>query len=57
MYLCICNALKESQIQALVREGVRCEKEVYRRLGCRPQCGLCVPVARALVRGAAPQPA
>lgn len=57
MYLCICNALKESQIDALRREGVRCEKEAYQRLGCRPQCGTCVPVARALLRGAAPQPA
>jgi bacterioferritin-associated ferredoxin len=51
MYICICNALKESQIKELVRAGVRCEKEAYARLGCKPQCGTCMPVARALVRG------
>ncbi|MFN7173548.1 MAG: bacterioferritin-associated ferredoxin [Thermaurantiacus tibetensis] len=57
MYVCICNALRQSQIEALVREGLRCEKQIYRRLGCRPQCGTCLPVARALIREAAPQPA
>lgn len=57
MYICVCNALRQSQIEALVREGLRCEKQIYRRLGCRPQCGTCLPVARALIREAAPQPA
>ncbi|MFQ3596398.1 MAG: (2Fe-2S)-binding protein [Sphingomonadaceae bacterium] len=57
MYVCICNALKESQIHEVVRAGVRCEREAYRQLGCRPQCGVCLPVARALVKGSAVQPA
>lgn len=53
MYICICNALKESQLHEMVKAGVRCEKEAYARLGCRPQCGTCLPVARALMTGQA----
>lgn len=50
MYVCVCNALREQQIRDLVAAGVRCEKEAYARLGCRPQCGTCLPVARAMIR-------
>ncbi|WP_448585148.1 (2Fe-2S)-binding protein [Thermaurantiacus sp.] len=54
MYLCICNALKESEVRKLVAAGVRCEREAYARLGCRPQCGVCIPHARQLLKAAAP---
>jgi bacterioferritin-associated ferredoxin len=57
MYLCICNALKESQVKGLVSSGVRCEREAYARLGCRPQCGMCIPHARELLRSATSQSA
>jgi bacterioferritin-associated ferredoxin len=50
MIVCCCNALRESQVRAAAREGARCEREVYQRLGCRPQCGQCLPYARTLVR-------
>jgi bacterioferritin-associated ferredoxin len=57
MYICVCNALRERQLHELVAAGVRCEKEAYARLGCRPQCGTCLPVARALLRGGNKAPA
>lgn len=50
MIVCSCNALRESQIRDMVRSGVRCEREAYARLGCRPQCGQCLSYARELVR-------
>jgi bacterioferritin-associated ferredoxin len=50
MYVCICNALRQSQIEEMARSGVRCEREAYARLGCKPKCGVCLPVARALVQ-------
>ena len=50
MILCSCNALRESQVREIARGGVRCEREAYQRLGCRPQCGQCLPHARQLVR-------
>jgi bacterioferritin-associated ferredoxin len=48
--VCSCNALRESQLREIARDGVRCEREAYTRLGCRPQCGQCLPYARQLVR-------
>jgi bacterioferritin-associated ferredoxin len=53
--VCLCNALRESQVRDLARAGVRCEREAYQRLGCRPQCGQCLRFAReVLVSEAAP---
>jgi bacterioferritin-associated ferredoxin len=48
--VCSCNALRESQIRDMVRTGIRCEREAYARLGCRPQCGQCLTFAREVVR-------
>ena len=50
MIVCSCNVLRESQLREVARDGVRCEREAYQRLGCRPQCGQCLPYARQLVR-------
>ena len=50
MIVCSCNVLRESQVREIARGGVRCEREAYQRLGCRPQCGQCLPYARQLVR-------
>ena len=49
MIVCSCNALRESQIREVARQGVRCERKAYLRLGCRPQCGQCLSFARMLV--------
>lgn len=52
MYVCICNALKESQVRAVTREagGSLGSSELFRRLGARPQCGKCVSHATDLMR-------
>ena len=42
MYVCICNALKDSQLEA-ASHGARNVAEVFRRCGRRPQCGKCLP--------------
>lgn len=49
MIVCLCNALRESQVRDLGRAGVRCEREAYQRLGCRPQCGQCLRFAREVL--------
>ena len=43
MYLCICNAITERQVRALAESGIAEAQEVYRALGCAPQCGKCIP--------------
>lgn len=50
MYVCICNALKESDVRQTARAtGSDSAREVYRHLGCEFQCGLCKPVARQMI--------
>lgn len=50
MIICSCNVLRESDIRDMARSGVRCEREAYARLGCKPQCGRCLSHARKLVQ-------
>lgn len=48
MYVCICNALRDREINAAAVDA-ESVGEVFRRCGRRPQCGKCVPdVARAI---------
>ena len=44
MYVCICNALREKELQAAASDpavtGVSC---VFKRCSTKPQCGRCLP--------------
>ena len=42
MYVCICNGINDGRIRQAIEDGARTAREVYRALGCRPQCGQCV---------------
>ena len=55
MIVCSCNALRERQVRESVRNGARTEREAYAHLGCKPQCGRCLPYARELVSEEAAQ--
>lgn len=55
MIVCSCNALRERQVREIARSGARTEREAYARLGCKAQCGRCLPYARELVRQEAAQ--
>ncbi|WP_439816014.1 (2Fe-2S)-binding protein [Zavarzinia sp. CC-PAN008] len=50
MYTCICNALRERQVEAAISSGAQSSGEVFRALDCRPQCGRCVPEVCAKLR-------
>jgi bacterioferritin-associated ferredoxin len=41
MYVCICNAVRESEIKDVIAEGVRDVDDVYTALDIEPQCGTC----------------
>ena len=59
MYVCICNAYRDSEIAGVARSGVRCARQAYSMLGNGPQCGQCLSLAQALiddVHGAAVAP-
>lgn len=48
MYICICNAVKESAIEQAVATGTRCFDEFSKRTGCSQVCGTCKCDAQAL---------
>lgn len=41
MFICICQAIREREIEAAVRAGARRPAEVFRACGKAPQCGSC----------------
>jgi len=58
MYVCICNAITDGEIQELVAQGCRSVGDVYRGLNCQPQCCKCTGEIRRLLKDAdASQPA
>jgi bacterioferritin-associated ferredoxin len=53
MYICLCNGLTDGKVRMVARRAECSVAEVYRALGCKPQCGKCVPFVRDLIREAA----
>lgn len=49
MYVCICNAIKESQVVSSVQEGNSDLDSVSADLGVGMYCGSCVNVVKALI--------
>jgi len=41
MYICICKAIREREVDAAVRAGARRPADVFRACGKSPQCGTC----------------
>jgi bacterioferritin-associated ferredoxin len=41
MYICICRAIRERDVDAAVRAGARRPVDVFRACGQSPQCGGC----------------
>ncbi len=49
MVVCICNAIRESDVRKAAREGAACANSVYRAIGRKPRCGQCLPFATAII--------
>ena len=50
MVVCVCNAIKESQLRDVARSGqLRCAKAAYAQLGRKPKCGQCLSFARNII--------
>lgn len=49
MVVCVCNAIRETQVRAAARTGAMTACQAYETLGRRPKCGQCVTFARAII--------
>ena len=41
MFVCVCRAIRERDVEAAVRAGARRPVDVFRACGTTPQCGTC----------------
>lgn len=55
MYVCICNAVTEHQIEEAVRSGARTLADLRRDLGVSAECGACATYARECLEHAKQQ--
>ena len=51
MYLCLCNAISNAQVERAVRDGARRPREIYARCGGCAQCGSCTATILGALRG------
>jgi bacterioferritin-associated ferredoxin len=49
MIVCVCNAIRESQLRQVAREGASCPSSAYAACGRRPRCGQCFSFAREII--------
>ena len=49
MVVCVCNAIREQDVRQAARGGAASPCKAYKALGCRLQCGQCVPFARRII--------
>ncbi len=49
MIVCICNAVRESQVRECARQGCRTPCQAFQTLGRQPKCGQCAATARAIM--------
>jgi bacterioferritin-associated ferredoxin len=52
MYVCICNAVTDSDIRNAVETGVHNMKQLRQATGCSSTCGCCREMAREILQQA-----
>jgi len=49
MYVCICHGFNEKKVKQALSQGVCTAAGFFNCMGCKPQCGKCVPYVRQMV--------
>ena len=49
MYICICNAIRETDLRRVARHTAGDAEAAYAALGKRPNCGTCLAEADAIL--------
>lgn len=49
MIVCVCNAIRETEVRQAAREGASCPTSAYRCYGRKPRCGQCFTFAREII--------
>ncbi len=51
MYVCVCNALSDADVETAEKSGATEELEVFSHHGVKPQCGRCLSFMKGLLEG------
>jgi bacterioferritin-associated ferredoxin len=54
LYICLCNAITDTDIAQAVEQGAARPCEVYTACGCRAQCGSCARKIVTMLRSLLP---
>lgn len=57
MYICVCNALTDKQVESAITSGCRRPNDIYSKCGTKPQCGRCAERMLELLEATDIQPA
>ena len=49
MFVCLCNAIRESEVRELARAGATTADAVYKSLGCEPHCETCTEYLQSVI--------
>jgi bacterioferritin-associated ferredoxin len=49
MIVCVCNAIRETEVRQAARDGASCPTSAYRCFGRKPRCGQCFTFAREII--------
>lgn len=53
MYVCLCNAIRDSELEKLGDQGVSSAEEAYKRLGAEMACACCKDEAEEILKASA----
>lgn len=52
MIVCICNRLRDSEVQGAIAKGARCAEDVHARCGVDVNCGCCLDMIDDMLEAA-----
>ncbi|HKN41301.1 MAG TPA: ferredoxin [Sphingomicrobium sp.] len=57
MIVCVCNAIREDELRAVVPHGATEPVAAYKALDCEPLCGCCLDYAQEVIDDERARPA
>lgn len=54
MFVCLCNAIRETEVREIARKGARTADCVYEALDCEAHCATCTDFIQSIVDSEAP---
>ena len=49
MYLCVCRAVRESEVDYAIDQGCRTFKDISYQTGCSKECGQCAQAVKGYI--------